>query len=287
MTPLIRKTMAQKTDIYLTPEFKDYAGKNPNLDIDGLRTVSLINGVGILFLITFFSLVFYFGKKFLQVGNVTSSQESKEGVSRVFIALAAVALIFSMFGTLGVLNGDLSLPSLGGKTSQTTATTLDQPIQKEADAGGSTVVQGGSELLTQMTSTESEKRAVLAYQKITINADPCTKINQTGCTSVGGMSEQTLAMLKDLKLACKCEMIITGGTEWWLHSATTKHRPGNVTAVDLRLSDDLSTFINTTRTLFKPGMASNNCYATYSWRGFYFCDEKPGKGPRHWHIQPF
>jgi hypothetical protein len=51
----------------------------------------------------------------------------------------------------------------------------------------------------------------------------------------------------NLKEKCpSCNVIITGGTECWLHSVNTNHRPGN-SIVDLNINDGVKGYIEDAR----------------------------------------
>jgi hypothetical protein len=120
---------------------------------------------------------------------------------------------------------------------------------------------------------------------------PCTKLDQSDCTSLGGMREDTQQMLIRLKSTCSCEVVVTGGTEFWSHGApgdntgaSTQHKPGG-RAVDIRTTTSLSNYI---QTVFAPS-GDTRCGKTYVWSSFTFCLEKPGTFDKttdgHWHVQ--
>ena len=75
--------------------------------------------------------------------------------------------------------------------------------------------------------------------KITVKSSSgntdCKKVGEQGCTSVRGLIP---GFVNKLQLDCKCDIILTAGTECWLHGAqsqSTKHHPGSAT-VDLSLN---------------------------------------------------
>lgn len=66
------------------------------------------------------------------------------------------------------------------------------------------------------------------------NSEECKKVGERGCTAMGGIAPRVYAAgsglpaLADRVAAysgCK-KITVTAGTEYWAHSATTKHRPG-------------------------------------------------------------
>ena len=70
--------------------------------------------------------------------------------------------------------------------------------------------------------------------------DACTKIGQSNCTSVFGLD--TSGVIKFKESCPACDVVITGGTECWLHSENTNHRPGN-NIVDLKITETVKNFI--------------------------------------------
>ncbi|HBB44115.1 MAG: hypothetical protein UW27_C0007G0016 [Parcubacteria group bacterium GW2011_GWA1_44_13] len=77
-------------------------------------------------------------------------------------------------------------------------------------------------------------RNVLLSQDIKINKQNCSMVGQQGCTSVLGLSGQAQVGLQTLAQNCsksetgffgnKCDVTITGGTEYWLHKSHTNGR---------------------------------------------------------------
>lgn len=99
----------------------------------------------------------------------------------------------------------------------------------------------------------------------------CIKVGQPNCTSTRGLDP---SILETIRLTCPtCLLILTGGTEFWLHSLTTSHRPRSST-VDLVTTDSLTSYImdkNTTPVYMH----------RYSKNGTSFLYEGT-----HWHAGP-
>jgi hypothetical protein len=73
-----------------------------------------------------------------------------------------------------------------------------------------------------------------------VENERCEKIGQTNCTS---LYQLNIAPLINFAKNCKnCDIVVTGGTECWLHSKKTTHRPTN-SVVDLRITNTLTNFI--------------------------------------------
>lgn len=282
--------MNNQNDIYLTSEVSAYAKKNQGLDPGGLINVGITEAISITLLL---ALLIFFGtilhKKFLTDGATGGKLGDNEMLGRFMKGIPILIILLSVFQYYNLLNFSTFLPAL--TQSSPKQEVLDPSpviIQKEIDAGTGPAMPSGNAdaLFKQVVAGEKEAREVLAAQKIAINAAACTGIGKSGCTTVGGMSNSTLAMLAELKKLCDCTMTVTGGTEWWLHSAKTKHKPGNTTAVDLRKETNLDSYIKNSSD-FKKITSWSTCAANYSWRGFNFCDEIPrGGGSAHWHIEP-
>ena len=270
----------------LTPEGVAYINANPNLNLGDLTSLTTTQGVSVTLLVVVFTGLFYFYKKVTAGANLGEVSSSKEGLQRVGGSLLALVVVLGIFSYLGILGKIQELTSLGTTpASGPTPLLAPSPILKETDAGTGPVIkaEGQAQMFEMVKATEVENRSVLAVQKIAINAAACTAIGQANCTSVGGMSNVTLAMLARLKKECSCDITVSGGTEWWAHSASTKHQPGNITAVDLRKSTALDSYIKNN---FSKKLSSwSTCYSNYSWNGFVFCDEKPPSSA-HWHVEP-
>jgi len=67
-------------------------------------------------------------------------------------------------------------------------------------------------------------------QYVSLKNSECTYVGQGNCTSTRGLN---MSIVQSIQYACKCVMVITGGTEFWLHSVGTSHQPGGST-IDLR-----------------------------------------------------
>jgi len=84
--------------------------------------------------------------------------------------------------------------------------------------------------------------AELGKAGIEINNGRCEKIGQKNCTS---LYQLEITKVIDFAKKCNdCDVVITGGTECWLHSKQTTHRPGG-NIVDLRMTDSVTNFIET------------------------------------------
>ena len=171
----------------------------------------------------------------------------------------------------------------GGKTGVTPKTD-----------GGASAVSSATELLTKVLADEASVRADLAAGGIDIKNGPCNSVGARGCTTVGLIDHKVVTEIIDLEADCKkynskCEVTITGGTEWFSHGGgvqdpnlnKSKHVPGKYSAqgVDLGLNSYLSGFLKTSG---KSLGADDYCYARYEYNGEVYCDEI--NSARHFHI---
>lgn len=128
---------------------------------------------------------------------------------------------------------------------------------------------------------DSIDRNDILNRDLEFNNLPCIKIGDTGCTSVYDIGETVINGLTSLKKACvTCVVRISGGTEYWLHSAGTAHRPGG-NVVDLSLNPLLENFLKkngapTTSSGCAPGNEK------YTYNKATYVKETPKLD--HWHV---
>jgi hypothetical protein len=103
----------------------------------------------------------------------------------------------------------------------------------------------------------------------------CQYVGQPNCTSILGLDPR---IINATRAACPtCQLVITGGTENWLHSPSGGHRPGSAT-IDLRPTPSLNKYLtgqeilgSGTRTVKKNGIT------------YYYHANSSGSGS-HWHV---
>jgi hypothetical protein len=98
----------------------------------------------------------------------------------------------------------------------------------------------------------------------------CIKVGQKNCTSLRGLNLGTINTIKSKCASCT-EIVITGGTECWLHGGSlqkTTHRPNSPT-IDLRLETKLNEYIK----------SGTNNGSWYQKDGMLFLLESD-----HWHV---
>lgn len=206
---------------------------------------------------------------------------------RQIITNAVTGLLFALLAwlLLNVINPDLLrftlvIPNVGSKLTPGTG-------NPDGGSGGDSPCAGLSdeECFEQIVADEDSKRGELRAAGIEVNKEPCSNYGESNCTHVGLLNESTLAKLIEVKNDCvsanrSCTVMVTGGTEYWLHSEGGSHR--DFIAVDLRLTgaDVFNQFIRS-----KQSVGSNEyCNARFDYKGLRFCDEKGGTP--HWHVAP-
>lgn len=278
--------MATQTNIYLTEEVGTFAKNNPNSDIGSLLAFSASQTIELVVAALILSGLFYFGMKTLAAANIGTQGESKKMLQKIAGAFILLVIVLAVFSSQGALTFDFSLKPLSSSPGTQPGLT-NTSVATENDGGGAAVVTGDEASMFQaIQANESAARAELNRNGIDINTGPCAAVRSSNCTSVGGLGPRTITTLTSLMNACACTITITGGTEWWLHGPTTKHRPGSASAVDIRKNPLLDNFIYRS-TEFKKGTSWNICIALFTWNGYVFCDEASKSAQTaHWHIQP-
>lgn len=136
-------------------------------------------------------------------------------------------------------------------------------------------VAGGSPLITNGACPNGNLNCV---QYTTIVPGECTTVGQKNCTSIKGLD---ISILRSTQWGCKCALTVTGGTESWLHSSKTTHRPGSGT-IDLRENAELNRYITNGETKFP---ADGRVYIR---DGIRYFAERAGQtantSGKHWHV---
>ncbi len=278
--------MATQTNIYLTEEVGTFAKNNPAGGVDSIAAFSANQAIALALGGIVLGSIFYVLLRTYTAAMGGNLSTSKQGLQRMGLAFIFLALVLSVFSYIGGLSFNLSLTPLGTTVRSDSGLNTRTP-GVEGDGGGTSIVSGDEATMFQaIQANESAARASLSTNGIDINKGPCSAVRASNCTSIGGLGPRTIALLSSLMNACACTITITGGTEWWLHGPTTKHRPGTASAVDISSGAGINKLIYSSSD-FKKGTAWSICSALFTWNGYLFCDEVARNGqPGHWHIQP-
>ena len=205
------------------------------------------------------------------------SPDAKNGArERIQNALTGLALILTSYLILNSINPQLvkfnfMLPPVG--------VAPEQIVSPEIGPGptASSTASAGS------WPSDAPERAQLSAVGIGVNHPTgCTNIGQSSCTSLAGMSQGVISNLIALKSSCpSCGITITGGTEYWLHSVNTAHRPGG-NVVDLSIGDStLYNYITSHGTIVSAGCSVGTRYKIGS---AIYVNEVIAGNPPHWHV---
>lgn len=204
-----------------------------------------------------------------------TKEKAKEDIREVFFGLF---LLLSIWIILAQINPNLL--NLNIVFPQTAAIAPPSPSVPSYAPNVFSEEQGA---LSRILQNESSTRAVLSAAGIGFNKPPCSQVFQTNCTDVGLLGVSAVTGLENLKSNCQravgnCPIMVSGGTEWWLHSS---HGP-NLSIVDLAKGGPLDSYITTygqrlpDSTTFKRGQGT----PVYALNGAKYYSEDSA----HWHV---
>ena len=216
----------------------------------------------------------YAGYTYMGSDLLDKKQKAREMITDVFIGLF---LLLSVYLVLYQINPnilkfdfiftkiDMVTPTAPAPTAQAPTTPSD--AQKKLDA---------------ILADEQNVRIAIQNTNfnININRGPCTSLSQTsGCTNVGLLPSFVINRLDTLQRTCtSCGggIIITGGTEFWMHKA---HGP-RIPVVDLQATPQLVAYVGNRCPNLRIG---NMCTVTLTGGGGYFFYEDSA----HFHLTFF
>ena len=203
------------------------------------------------------------GTQYVAAGiNPSAKSDAKERIMGALIGLTLVLTSYLILKSIDprLVEFNLTLPPVGAMpTSPAAITATPTPSGTWPD--------------------DISERSQLAAVGVSVKTPTCTTIGQTGCTSVSGLGQGATSGLGALKSSCSgCNITVTGGTEYWLHSATTRHRPGD-SVVDIRRGSSPALDAKVlTGTALSQGSCSN-LGQRYSLNGAIYVNEGD-----HWHV---
>ncbi len=191
--------------------------------------------------------------------ELISSKEA--GKDRIKDALLGLLIALGAYALLNTINPSLLKSNINIPDAKVTVVVDDSVPQ--TPVGGK--YKNGIAENTPLTGTPTP-----LPPGVTLNAAQCTFVGQRGCTSTIGLN---MSQVQAIQRGCNCNIVITGGTEWWLHggqSGSTTHQNGSST-VDLRPNPQLNAYLSGGKPL-----VLNSRYpppnGPYYWEG------------DHWHI---
>lgn len=218
--------------------------------------------------------------------------EAKDIFKHAIFGFIGIIFIWFILETINpdLLNLGRTLNKIGINTTSYTQNYQEKTNTKATNTTNSIKFQN-------VLTSEKPTRELLTQNGILVERQNwCKSLGEQECTNVGMLRKDTFEMLKNVKNVCTNfnnggKIIITGGTEWWLHSSETRHTPEGG-AVDIKMTGN-NKFNECIRKApdFKKlysgpakGLPAKRsfCNDEYYYDGFLFCDEK--SSARHWHI---
>lgn len=242
--------------------------------IEGGDFKSYLEGMFRLFLVvTALSAVFMFvigGFMYLTSAGNTSQIGSARGIITnailgLVLALISVLILNTINPELTTLNVSMLTPVSPGTISTTdTETGTDTPAVSGTGYFANKTYSGGD------VYTHTEAKNALSSSGIgTSSSGNCSSQSNRSCTSLESIPKSTIDFVKKLKADCKCNVIITGGTEVG-HST---HGSGRA-AIDLGRGGILDFMSKQTK------ISQSKGRPVYSYGGYRIWDEDSG----HFHA---
>jgi hypothetical protein len=225
----------------------------------------------------------------------TSDAFSDKSSGKEMILNAILGLIIAL-GSWVILN--TINPNLASNLSITVPkVTLDVPRQEWQNgnaAAGTNIAEGitlNGQPITQGMPWPDDalQRGQLNAAGITVtssgNSNCAPTAGTPGCTSVyfEGTAAGVIQQIITLKTSCNCEIVVTGGSEAWLHQT---HGP-NVKVVDMRATDTLNTYLNTQNSSSLGSGFPTGKWITINGVGKFWAEPTTGSqgaSEHHWHV---
>lgn len=226
---------SSKSSLNYTLLEKIPGGSSQNLGLTGYLSAIYKLAIWIVGLCALFMFLIGAFMYLLSAAN-TSKLSTAKGVMQD--SLIGLVLALTSYLILYVINPDLvklqlpsvSMPSSSSGTSSGTASST---------ASGPAKTPGAA------WPDDSDIRKELSSAGVTFNKANCKTEGQAeACTSVAELGSPAISGLASLKAACTAcgSIMVNGGTEYWLHGATTQHQKGNST-VDINRTAELLNYL--------------------------------------------
>lgn len=229
-------------------DFVSYDSKSDNfvgnyLSIIFKLAIGIISALAVIMLIV--AGIQYMGEDSI-FGKTKAKNQMTNAILGLLIALGSYAILYTISPDL---IGDKGL------SVKKVSMTLDEAVygpkattgtghRPDTDEDGNKYYCGNPEYIEGKEWGKKEEEDALEEKLkeagIEINKGRCEKIGQKNCTS---LYQLEITKVIDFAKKCNnCDVVITGGTECWLHSKETPHRPGGQ-IVDLRITNSVTNFI--------------------------------------------
>ena len=271
----------------LTLHRLSYAAFAPLAEYKGTRLAGIYSGD----LYTFLNLVFVIA---LSVGAVMAvlqlavagymymgsdlwqnKQKVKDKIRDAFIGLF---LLLSVWIVLNLINPNILKLNLIFPEIPSRPTTVQSAPTPPTAYGVSPIEQRAADAIFK---DEQAARDLLRAGGININKKPCTAVRERNCTNVGGLGGNAIGGLKSLKANCRCDVLVTGGTEFWNHTVNTTHQPGN-SVVDIAPNPTLNQYLLGAGVTPTNGTKITKGSAVYTYETLGANGVSTGN---HWHVR--
>lgn len=248
-----------------------------DVDLDGYFGMVykiLIGLAGVLAVI----MIFYGGVQYMTTDALFEKELGRKTITNAVIGLIIALGSFAILNTFNPKLLNFTFFGLNSVTATFDPSLIESDTPHSAVGGKYCIKQGGGYLDGATWGDDAAERAQLASTNlnVTVKNNPvCQTVGQQNCTSVKSLN--TVGITK-LRTACaSCELVITGGTECWLHSAISTHGKNSAT-VDLRNTGtpNLTAFIEKPENKKRVIQGWGTLYVT---NGMEFIDEGD-----HYHV---
>lgn len=165
-------------------------------------------------------------------------QKKEEGKNRIQNSIKGFILVVGAYLILYTVNPKLLELNLTLETVEVPATGGRVTLGGELSAGTGKILPG-YKLTDEEVALDAKMREDLKNNYgITVNAPACKDGGTSGCTNIVGMTPTTFKGVTDLKKACNCSILITGGTE----GGHASHGPSRA-PLDLSFDSNLEKYI--------------------------------------------
>ncbi len=204
-----------------------------------------------------------------KIGDAKSKIEG--AILGLILALGIYVFLYTINPDIVSLKLDIIKPPTGAPSSGITTRAV------------SATEEENQKKLEEILKDDKNIRDKLLAVGVGVNSNACQTYGQKRCTTVGLLPTRVVAQLKALADACGCIIVVSGGTEWWLHAT---HGP-KLPIVDIRKNPALDRWVKNKdlSTLREVGITTKKTYIKQipSGGGGHFYDEDP----LHYHVTFF
>jgi hypothetical protein len=211
------------------------------------------------------------------------SSGKEDGKNSITSAVFGLILALGAFAILNTINPELLKVCLNN-LPKATVLVQDDSIQQTAIDGKYCMNTAGGPYNANLPWNDTTA-GVIPNLPVNVSVSPtgdCTGVGQNSCTSLHGLNPIAINSIRnDCAL---CDIVITAGTECWLHGGSkqnTDHHP-NANTVDLRATPSLNEYVTGSQNF------PNNA-KWYTKNGIHFLSEQAGQTSsttaKHWHVK--